>query len=65
MTIAVDLGRKATKQTKKVHRSHDVEGTEQHVKVNKVNVKGQTIHFLVNASPFKLLDAATSNFAGA
>ena len=28
----------------------------------KVNVKGQIMHFLVNASP-KLLDVATSNFA--
>ena len=29
----------------------------------KVKVKGQIMYFLVNASPHKLLDVATSNFA--
>ena len=29
----------------------------------KVKVKGQIIYFLVNASPHKLLEVATSNFA--
>ena len=31
----------------------------------KVMVKGQIIYFYLNASPPKLLEAATSNFAGA
>ena len=44
--------------------SHDEEGTGQHIKFNKVKVKGQIMQFLVNASPLKLLDVATSNFAG-
>ena len=30
----------------------------------KVKVKGQIIYFLVNASPPKLLNVATSNFVG-
>ena len=30
-----------------------------------VIVKGQIMYFLVNLSPAKLLDLATSNFAGA
>ena len=34
-----------------VHRSHDVEGTGLHI-----------MYFLVNASPPKTLDVATSNF---
>ena len=38
--------------------AHDVEGTGQQVKV-----KGQIMYFLVNASPQKPLDVATSNFA--
>ena len=29
----------------------------------KVKVKGQILYFLVNASPHKLLEVATSNFA--
>ena len=29
----------------------------------KVKVKGQIMYFLVNTSPLKLLDVATSNFA--
>ena len=29
----------------------------------KVKVKGQIMYFLVNASPHKLLETATSNFA--
>ena len=29
----------------------------------KVKVKGQIMYFLVNASPHKLLEVATSNFA--
>ena len=29
----------------------------------KVKVKGQIMYFLVNASPHKLLEKATSNFA--
>ena len=29
-----------------------------------IKVKGQIMYFLVNASPPKLLDVATSNFAG-
>ena len=31
----------------------------------KVKTKGQIMYFLVNASPPKLLDVATSNFTGA
>ena len=31
----------------------------------KVKAKGPIMYFLVNASPPKLLDVATSNFAGA
>ena len=31
----------------------------------KVNVKGQIMYFLVNTSPHKLLEVATSNFASA
>ena len=31
----------------------------------KVKVKGEIMYFLVNASPSKLLDVATSNFADA
>ena len=30
-----------------------------------LKVKGQIMYFLVNAPPLKLLDIATSNFAGA
>ena len=30
----------------------------------KVKVKGQIMYFLVNTSPQKLLEVATSNFAG-
>ena len=29
----------------------------------KFKIKGQIIHFLLNASPHKLLEVATSNFA--
>ena len=43
-------------QTLQVHRSHDIEGTGQDV---------VCYVFLVNASSPKLLDVATSNFAGA
>ena len=36
-----------------VHRSNDVEGTDQFFLDPKVNVKDQIIYFLVNASPSK------------
>ena len=38
-----------------MHRSYDVEDT-------KVKVKSEIMYFLVNASPPKRLDVATSNF---
>ena len=48
-------------------RSHDVEGTGQHLcdLDPKVNVKGQILNFLVNASPPKAFDVVTSNSVGA
>ena len=53
-------------QTLQVHRSHDVEGTGLLYDLYpKVKVKGQIMHFLVNASPPKMLDVPTSNVAGA
>ena len=43
-----------------MHKSHEKEGTGQCF-VSKVEI----MYFLVNASSPKLLDVATSNFAGA
>ena len=47
-----------------MHRLYDVEDTGQRV-CPKVRVKGEIMYFLVYASPPKLLDVATSNFADA
>ena len=53
-------------QTLLLHSSHDVVDTGHSYNLDtKVKVKGQIMNFLVNASPPKLLDLATSNFAGA
>ena len=43
-----------------MHKSHNIEGTGQCF-MSKVEL----MYFLVNESPPKLLDVATSNFAGA
>ena len=52
-------------QTLYVHRSYDVEGTRQHfVWWHWPKGKGQIMYFLVNATPPKPLDVATSNIAG-
>ena len=47
-------------QSLQVHRSYVVEDTRPNVKV-----KSEIMYFLVNASPPKRLDVATSNFADA
>ena len=44
-----------------MHRSYYVEDTGQHFVLVKVNI--EIMYFLVNASPPKPLDVATSNFA--
>ena len=58
-----------TKQLKalQVHRSYGVEDTRQRfvLSLTKVKVKSEIMYFLVNASPPKPLDVATSNFADA
>ena len=50
-------------QTLQVHRSYDVEHTGQRFVSVLVNVKSEIMYFLVNASPPKLLDVETYNFA--
>ena len=46
-----------------VHRSHDVKVLGGVLCDLDPKVKGQIMYFLVNTSPHKLLEVATSNFA--
>ena len=45
-----------------IYKTHDTDGTGHIVNVDsKIKVRDQIMYFLVNASPLKLLDVATSS----